>query len=99
MAEEYYIGTNRIVYKSTGFEEGLAIFVDLYCPNFTREPSIILIEIGEGLYFFEHDFLQCGIYTGIFYENGEKKISQNFRIDDESVKGSRVVRGDNLINF
>lgn len=80
MAEQYTIGTNRIVYRSTSFEENLDIFVDVYCPDGLREPSITLIEMEQGLYYFVYDFSKIGVYTGIFYEGGTKRISQNFRI-------------------
>ena len=101
MAEEYLVGTNRIVYRSTNFGEGLDIFVDLYCPDGLRKPSIPLIEIGEGLYYFRYNFSDVGIYTGIFYEDGVKKISQNFRILKKDVSSGSVIRsflGDNVIN-
>ena len=111
MAEEYLIGTNRIVYRSTSFEEGLDIFVDMYCPNGSREPSIILTEIDDGLYYFRYNFSKVGVYTGIFYEKHwddelkefvyEKKVSQNFRItrkDVSSSSGLRPFLGDNVIN-
>jgi len=97
MAERYLLGGNRIIYKSMNFQEGLEVFVDLYRPDFTRELSIILTELGDGLYYFEYNFSQVGVYTGIFYENGEKKISQNFKIE-KSVTG-RMVPGTNLINI
>lgn len=98
MAEEYFVGSNRIIYKSTAFKEGLAIFVDLLRPDMSREPSIVLTEIGDGLYYFEYNFLEVGVYTGIFYENGVKKISQNFRIDTKPF-GRRMINGDKLINI
>ena len=110
MAEEYLIGTNRIVYRSTNFEEDLEIFVDLYRPNGSREPSRILTEMEEGLYYFEYNFSVAGIWTGIFYEKHwddeleekvyKKKISQNFRIlkKDVSSGGIRSFLGDNVIN-
>lgn len=99
MAEEYLIGTNRIIYRATNFEENLTIFVDLYCPDGVREPSVILVELEAGLYYFEYSFSQIGIYTGIFYEGGKKKISQNFRIQNEvEGGGSGAFRGNKVIN-
>lgn len=100
MAEEYFVGTNRIVYRSTSFVEGLTIFVDMYCPDGLREPSIVLIEMEQGLYYFKYNFSKAGIYTGIFYEDGSKKISQNFRIvnKDVIVGGSGSFLGNNVIN-
>ena len=100
MAEEYLIGTNRIVYRSTNFDVDLHVFVDLYRPNGLRVPSIILTEMGEGLYFFRYDFFDMGVYTGIFYEDGYKKTSQNFRILKKDVSSGSVIRpflGDNVI--
>lgn len=100
MAEEYNIGTNRIVYRSTNFEENLAVFVDMYCPDGSREPSIVLVEIGEGLYYFNYNFANRGGYTGIFYESGDKKVSQNFRIiSKDSGSGFSPFLGDNVINI
>ena len=97
MAEEYITGLNRIVYRSTNFGEGFNIFVDLYNPIGSREPSIVLVEIGEGLYYFEYSFVMQGIYTGIFYENGVNKTSQNFRIA-KNVSGGFRFLGHNVIN-
>lgn len=97
MAEEYIVGLNRIVYRSTNFEEGFNVFVDLYYPDGHREPSVILVEMGEGLYYFEYNFSMEGIYTGIFYENGVKKVSQNFRIA-KSISGGFRFLGNNVIN-
>lgn len=102
MAEQYPLGLHKIVYKSTGFKKELTIFVDLHRPDTGREPSIILTEMEEGLYYFEYNFTNKGVYSGIFYENGVKVTSQNFRIDDESSSAGavRIVqRGSRIINL
>jgi hypothetical protein len=91
MAEIYHVGINRITYRSTDFIEELSIFVDLYRPDGCREPSIFLCEMGDGLYYFGYNFCILGVYTGIFYENGVKKTSQNFRIEDRCNGGGMVV--------
>ena len=103
MAEEYLVGSNRIVYRSTSFEENLKVFVDLYCPDGLREPSIVLVEMELGLYYFRCNFSKVGVYTGIFYEDGVKKISQNFRITegtctDIGYGGLKPFLGNNVIN-
>lgn len=96
MAEDYTLGLCKIVYRATNFGERLDIFVDLYDPDGLRIPSILLMEMGEGLYWFKYVFLKSGIYSGIFYEDGVKKISQNFRIT--STKGLGTFLGNNVIN-
>jgi len=98
MAEIYPLGSNRIVYRSTNFAGGLGIFVDLYGPDGLRMPSVPLTELGEGLYYFEFTFSKLGIYTGLFYENGTKRTSQNFNIRGNPDGGFRPFRGDNVIN-
>ena len=103
MAEEYFVGSNRIVYRSTSFKENLNVFVDIYCPDGIREPSVALIEMELGLYYFKYTFFKVGVYTGIFYEEGVKKVSQNFRIiervcNDTGGNGLKSFLGDNVIN-
>jgi len=103
MAERYFLGSNRIIYRSTSFQEGLNVVVNLFHPDLTEESGIALTEIREGLYYFEHKFVKKGIYTGIFYEDGVKVTSQNFKIEDEpsSTDGAvRIIRaGSRLVNL
>jgi len=101
MAEEYYVGKRRIVYKSVGFITGLNVSVDMYFSSGEKESGINLIEIENGLYYFNYFFPTKGMYTGIFYENGIKKIAQNFRviIEPSFNGGGRIVSGDRLINL
>ena len=96
MAEDYYIGTNKIVYKSLDFKEGLNVSVDLFHPDGSKESGIPLIEMEDGLYYFNYNFVNKGIYTGIFYENTAKIVAQNFRIEPEV--GRRMIN-NNLINL
>ncbi|MHA1883070.1 MAG: hypothetical protein ACTSUO_08500 [Candidatus Thorarchaeota archaeon] len=81
MAERYSFGSNRIFYRSASFKEGLQVSVDLLSPNLIVHKGISLVEVGSGIYYFDYDFLQEGVWVGIFYENGVKKTSQNFLIE------------------
>ena len=95
MAEEYYVGTNKIIYKSMGFKTELVVTVDIYCLEEIVDHRE-LKEIGEGLYCFDYKFIRLGMYTGIFYENNVKSIAQNFRV---IMKPKGIISGNNLINI
>lgn len=86
MAEEYPVGKNRIFYRATAFKEGLDVKVNLLCPNLDNHKDIDLIEFEEGIYYFDYDFRQEGVWVGVFFENGDKKTSQNFRIRKDKVR-------------
>lgn len=84
MAEIYPLGKNRIFYRPQGFVEGLIVTVDMIDPRLKlnnqndNDDMIMLIEFGEGLYYFDYSFSLEGTYIGIFYENGKKRTSQAF---------------------
>ena len=80
MAEEYTKGTFPLWYRSTGFKEGLIITADFINPLFQEQIGLNLTEHGRGLYFINYTFQIYGIYVAIFYENGIKKITQNFKV-------------------
>ncbi len=84
MAEEYSFGVNRIFYRSTGFQEGLQVTVDLLCSNLDNHTNIVLVENGGGIYYFDYDFNYLGVWHGTFCENGVKVASQNFKIKNSS---------------
>jgi len=93
MAEKYTIGLVRLWYKATGFKEGLNVTADLIKPDLTKEIGITFTEAGEGMYFVNYNFKHTGSYVSIMFENGDKKVSQNFNIVRRSGFG-----GKNLLN-
>ena len=101
MAEEYPLGQNRIFYRSTSFREGLQIIVDLLCPNLDNHKGIELVELGEGIYYFDFDFTHEGVWVGVFFEDSVKRTSQNFRIKRKISYlrgGFIIISPDQIIN-
>ena len=94
MAEQYFRGTNRIFYRSKGFQEGLDVTAQFLNPSMIWGSEVVLDELGSGLYFFDLMMNQVGTWVGLFYEDGEKVLSQNFYV----ISAHRTRDGGNLLN-
>ena len=98
MAEQYSPGANRIFYKSSGFKEGLEVWVSIHYPDL-HEDQVILVELGEGIYYFDYNFEIVGMYVTVFYEDGNKCGIQVYNIKKEVRGDGRSSPGPNVINI
>lgn len=86
MAERYPPGHHRLFYRATAFQTGLTVSAKMLGPDDVWSDEFELEDVGNGLYRFEFYFKQEGTWVGLFYENGEKKVSQNFLVMRERPK-------------
>ncbi|MHA1169805.1 MAG: hypothetical protein ACTSPI_17570 [Candidatus Heimdallarchaeaceae archaeon] len=98
MAEKYSPGLVRLWYRATGFKEGIKVTGDFRGPERIRDTALEFIEEGDGIYHLDYCFPMVGSYVGIFLEDGIKKVSQNFNIEEPPRGGRFVPRGSNLLN-
>jgi len=94
MAERYPPGRHKIYYRSTAFQEGVTVTALMLSPTGKWAPEVTLDDVGNGLYRFEVDFTQSGTWVGLFAEDGERKLSQNFFVCRERAQPHR----GNLLN-
>jgi len=80
MAEQYFLGTNRIYYRAGRFQEGLVVTAKFLDPKATWGGEVTMNEAGNGLYYLDLQMNIKGTWVGLFYENGERTISQNFYV-------------------
>lgn len=80
MVEPFIEGRNRIVYKSEGFETNLTVTAKFWDPFLETTYTDEFIELEDGLYYLDFDFNHEGTWIGLFYENGEKKSTQIFKV-------------------
>lgn len=86
---DYIIGINRLIYQGPNFATGLTITAYIYNPSMVKTGPYTLIESEEGFYYFDFNFNVEGAWTGLFYENGVKTLSNVFRV---GVAGLGIVR-------
>jgi len=98
MAEKYPPGLVRLWYRATGFKEGIKVTGDFRGPEGIRDIALEFEEEGDGIYFLDYHFPMVGSYVGIFLEDGIKKVSQNFNIEEPFRGGRLILRGSNLLN-
>ena len=92
MAELFETGTNRIIYRSESFVEGLTVTAYIWNPSLVKSSLQTFTEIEEGLFYLDYDFTVSGTYTGVFYEDAAKKTSGVFRVSlINNVSASAVV--------
>lgn len=82
MAQLYYTGVSRILYKARGFASGKSVTAHIWSPDLVKSELLILTEIGDGLYYLDYDFTSEGAYLGKFYENGISSTYDVFRVDN-----------------
>ena len=102
MAERYPLGVGRIFYRAKVFATGRTVTMDILNPSLKWMEGIKLMEIGEGLYYIDFNFAMKGTYMAIFYEGGEKVISQNFFVNYEPARehlAGGSFRGSFVINI
>jgi hypothetical protein len=101
VAEHYPPGKVRIFYQATGFKAGLQVTANLLLPGSCWACGIILLDVEEGIYYFDYNFSVEGDYLGVFYENGEKRTTRHFNIKQNNggVVIKRIPHGDQLINL
>jgi len=80
MAEQYALGSNRIFYRSKGFQENILVQGKFLNPAIVWTSLITLQEAGQGLYYLDIVFDMLGIWVGLFYEDSVKTTSQNFYV-------------------
>jgi len=68
------IGKNRVFYKASNFQEGLTVSAYVVNPDLTESDNFNLVEIADGIYYFDYVFKQYGKYGCLIRENGEKKL-------------------------
>lgn len=95
MAERYPPGRHRIFYRSTSFQEGMSVSMKMLNPDDVWSEEVELDDVGNGLYKFEFLFNREGTWIGLFYENGVKRVSQNFLVMREMPRnlGCNVLNG------
>jgi len=95
MAERYPPGHHRIFYRSTSFQEGLDVTAKLLSPDDVWNDEVTLEDVGNGLYKLEVWFDKEGTWVGLFFEDGVKKVTQNFLVMRERPKnlGCNVLNG------
>lgn len=97
MAEQYPIGVTELRYRATSFKESLDVRADIVQPDSIWQYDLAFTEIGGGLYFKTIDFNIPGVWTALFYENGIKRTSQNFLIQEQNSNMIFVQSNNNQI--
>jgi hypothetical protein len=95
MAERYPPGRHRIFYRSTAFQSGINVTVQMLRPDGVWDTEVALDDVGNGLYRLDILFNKEGTWVGLFFEDGSKKVTQNFLVKRERSKnlGRNVVNG------
>lgn len=86
----YNEGVNRLFYKAEGFAEGKEVTIVIWNPILTKT-EYSLEELEEGMYFIDFNFDCRGVWMGLFYENGVKKVSAVFRVGMDTLPLVRVI--------
>lgn len=81
----YTLGMNRIVYKAQNFATGKNVTVKLRKPNLVELQPKTLTEIGDGLYYIDHNFSEYGAYIGLFYEDGIPTTMETIRLESNAL--------------
>ena len=80
------LGSNRIVYKATNFQAGIAVTAHLWSPALAKSGLQTFTEIEEGLYYLDFAFTSIGAWPMLLYEDGAKAGFAVVRV--ETVEGT-----------
>lgn len=80
MLEPFIEGYNRVVYQAEGFQDNLTVTVQWWGPTLEKRPLQTFEELGEGVYYLDFDFDQEGTWVGLFFENGQKRGMQVYKV-------------------
>ncbi len=99
MLEPFIEGRNRVVYQATAFQSGLTVTACFWNPFLEKGPPQQFEELSDGLYYLDFDFSHEGTWIGLFFEDGEKKTSQVYKVttfvgDADNVAGIIVHKGN-----
>lgn len=83
MVEIFQAGVNRIVYQSRSFVTERSVTAKIYHPDLTID-DVWFLEIGNGFYYYDYNFIDEGVYIALMYEDGVKIKSNTFRVYDIS---------------
>ena len=64
----------------------------MWTPELKQTVEFEFVDLGDGVYYYDHTFEMPGTHLGVFFEDGVKKRTSVFRV--MSTKGNFIYTGD-----
>ena len=74
----------RLFYKSKGFRTGVSVTAQFWSAREFGVQTVIAIELGNGVYYFEVDLIP-GKYGWLIFEDGVKTVWNILNLDDNEL--------------